>query len=114
MKTTVNNLSIEQMREILDGAPEGEVYCHFYDPEFHYFAKTSEYFDEAAMIFEDGGWIGVDDGYPHNGRLDKAPYILINDLRTAIASHSEDHEWEDTRNHVSPNCKVMEHNNESE
>ena len=129
---------IEWARAIVDGAPDGEVYCHFYDPEFHYFAKTSEYFDETAMIFDGGGWEGCDDGYPHNGRLDHAPYILISDLRTAIAQYDskpcqhgydvaclicgfgtvngervwhrkfESDDCTDIRNHISPNTKVVE------
>lgn len=103
MKTTVNNLPIEQMREIVEGAPEGATHTRqtpFGNFIYHKF-ENNELFT----------WI-ISDWYLSSNQEFRV--IGVNSLRTAIASHSEDHEWEDIRNHVSPNCKIMERNNESE
>lgn len=69
---------ITAAREILDKAPKGEgVYVKFDDPEINYFVKSSEYLDEPAMILDGNHWTGVDDGYPHNRRLDYEPYLSV-------------------------------------
>lgn len=73
------NLTIKQMRKIVDGAPEWagsfNVYLAAYGSE----------------------------GIPCKGD------VLITDLRKAIADHDRIDTCSDIRNHVSPNTKVIEH-----
>lgn len=87
--TTINNLTIEQMREIVDGAPEGAHLWRDMDSicspnEILYYA----WFGGALLVFEEGkGWIK---SIYHDG----SEYILdqlqeLNNLRTAIAKHDE-------------------------
>lgn len=81
---------INAARKIVEGAPEGcWVYAELHDPEIKYFAKSSEYLDEPAMILDGNHWTGVDDGYPHNRRLDYEPYVRIDDLRAALAEQDK-------------------------
>lgn len=72
------NLTIEQMREIVDGAPEWaesfNVYLAAYGSE----------------------------GIPCKGD------VLITDLRKAIADHDRIDTCTDIKNHISPNTKVIE------
>lgn len=85
--TTINNLTIEQMREIVEGAPEGAHLWRDMDSicspnEILYYA----WFGGALLVFEEGkGWIK---SIYHDG----SEYILdqlqeLNNLRTAIAKH---------------------------
>ena len=74
------NLTIEQMREIVDGAPEGaRYYCAS--------AKVYHLCDD-LLSFE--------------------CCISLNNLRKAIADHDRIDTCSDIRNHVSPNTKVIE------
>lgn len=110
--TTINNLTIEQMREIVDGAPDWAIWWCVEKKKFLDFIPCSK-------------------------------CLVIEDLRTAIAKHHEDHcnhEWNDMtsngdkyrslvckhcdstknylpldedhvtdiRNHVSPSTKVVD------
>lgn len=118
-------LGLEDCKQIMSEAPEGSgIYILADERDCTYFSKTSENFDDGAAIWEVNGWIGVDDGYPHNGRLDHQPYILIDDLRAAIQQQLQtelndcskkdsslnsitDH-CTDIRNHISPNMKVID------
>ena len=74
------NLTIEQMREIVDGAP---AIANFYIP-----SKA---------------------GYTRMGSVLLDGAISLNDLRTALADHDRIDTCSDIRNHVSPNTKVIEH-----
>ena len=75
------NLTIEQMREIVDSAPEGVR---------HYCASAEVYhLCDDLLSFE--------------------CCISLNDLRTPIADHDRIDTCSDIRNHVSPNTKVIEH-----
>ena len=74
------NLTIEQMREIVDGAP---AIANFYIP-----SKA---------------------GYTRMGSVLLDGAISLNDLRKAIADHDRIDTCSDIRNHVSPNTKVIEH-----
>lgn len=100
MKTTVNNHveavgGIEKARAIVEGAPDNTaLYYNNEDGDLVYF-RDGDYYDN-----DYGDWFEIYFMMPD--------LILLNDLRTAIASHSEDHEWEDIRNHVSPSTKVVD------
>ena len=73
------NLTIEQMREIVDGAP---AIANFYIP-----SKA---------------------GYTRMGSVLLDGAISLNDLRAAIADHDRTDDVTDIRNHISPNTKVVE------
>jgi hypothetical protein len=125
--TTINNLTIEQMREIVEGAPEGAshirrgVYFKYRNPvEWHYWEENQWKFTSSDIT--------------------KSVFLIdLNDLRTAIAEHElkpcihgydiaclicgfgnengvrvwrkqiESDEVTDIRNHVSPSTKVIDH-----
>ena len=94
----IEELGVEKARAIVDGAPEGTLIFLEIMPEcdYHaYFAKSSEFTQETAMIWDRDGWVGVDDGAVINARLDHAPYIKIENFRTAIAEYECDHDWDD-------------------
>ena len=74
------NLTIEQMREIVDGAP---AIANFYIP-----SKA---------------------GYTRMGSVLLDGAISLNDLRTALADHDRIDTCTDIKNHISPNTKVIEH-----
>ena len=73
------NLTIEQMREIVDGAP---AIANFYIP-----SKA---------------------GYTRMGSVLLDGAISLNDLRTALADHDRTDHVTDIQNHISPNTKVIE------
>ena len=73
------NLTIEQMREIVDGAP---AIANFYIP-----SKA---------------------GYTRMGSVLLDGAISLNDLRTALADHDRTDHCSDIKNHISPNTKVIE------
>ena len=73
-------LTIEQMREIVDGAP---AIANFYIP-----GKA---------------------GYTRMGSVLLDGAISLNDLRAAIADHDRIDTCSDIKNHISPNTKVIEH-----
>ena len=79
------NLTIEQMREIVDGAP---AIANFYIP-----SKA---------------------GYTRMGSVLLDGAISLNDLRTALADHDSIDTCSDIANHISPNTRVSEaHVNEA-
>ena len=73
-------LTIEQMREIVAGAP---AIANFYIP-----SKA---------------------GYTRMGSVLLDGAISLNDLRTALADHDRTDHCSDIKNHISPNTKVIEH-----
>ena len=76
------NLTIEQMREIVDGAPEWAVF----------WITRNEY--HISML-----------SFPN---MTGQQSHLISDLRKAIADHDRTDHVTDIRNHISPNTKVIE------
>lgn len=84
----LQDLSIEQLQEIVDCAPDGAEYYEYHeDLSSSYFAKSSdnpEFCNDSAMVYEVDSWIGVDDGCPHNARLDYHPYIKFSDIRAEL------------------------------
>ena len=75
------NLTIEQMREIVAGAPEG-VRCYCASAEVYHLC---------------------------DGLLSFECCISLNDLRAALADHDRIDTCSDIANHISPNTKVIEH-----
>ncbi len=74
------NLTIEQMREIVDGAPKWALsHC----------SKAEDYFAMVASDFD--------------------CCSNLSDLRTALADHDRIDTCTDIKNHISPNTKVIEH-----
>ena len=74
------NLTIEQMREIVDGAPEwAQGFCF----ELSVYAVSS--------------------------KGDKLYITCLDDLRTALSDHDRTDHCSDIKNHISPNTKVIEH-----
>ena len=76
------NLTIEEMREIVDGAPDWAVF----------WITRNEY--HISML-----------SFPN---MTGQQSFLISDLRKAIADHDRIDTCSDIRNHVSPNTKVIE------
>lgn len=72
------NLTIEQMREIVDGAPE-----------------WAESFNVYLVAYGSGG-------IPCKGD------VLIKDLRAALADHDRTDHCSDIKNHISPTTVVIE------
>src|SRR5690606_21421217 len=107
------NLTIEQMREIVDGAPSWAVW---FDP------KLNDYGDDEWDHVE--GFISIDDLiHIPTARLELAkrepmdlrdvdiPHgtIVLDDLRATIADHDRIDTCSDIKNHISSNTKVIEH-----
>ena len=73
------NLTIEQMREIVDGAPKWAVSVNLHNGMYYGLREVS--------------------------RGD----LWLMELRTAIADHDRIDTCTDIKNHISPNTKVIEH-----
>ncbi|WP_347460643.1 hypothetical protein ABEF79_08705 [Acinetobacter sp. ANC 7454] len=87
------NLTIEQMREIVDGAPIGTTH-----------ANTNSHFKE-----NDYGVWSVWDGYWNSAfRWPEGEMFLLSDLRAAIADHDRTDYVTDIKNHISPTTVVIE------
>ncbi|EIM39511.1 hypothetical protein HADU_06679 [Acinetobacter sp. HA] len=87
------NLTIEQMREIVDGAPIGTTH-----------ANTNSHFKE-----NDYGVWSVWDGYWNSAfRWPEGEMFLLSDLRAALADHDRTDYVSDIRNHISPTTVVIE------
>ena len=76
------NLTIEQMREIVAGAPDWAVF----------WITRNEY--HISML-----------SFPN---MTGQQSFLISDLRTALADHDRTDHCSDIKNHISPNTKVIE------
>lgn len=90
-------LTIEQMREIVDGAPE---WANKFNPETKVYSKTVNVVFLGAsyathVVHSQAGFL--------NGLVD------LKDLRAAIADYDRIDTCSDIRNHISPNTKVIEH-----
>ena len=91
------NLTIEQMREIVDGAPE---WVNKFNPETKVYSKTVNVVFLGAsyathVVHSQAGFL--------NGLVD------LKDLRKAIADHDRTDHVTDIQNHISPNTKVIEY-----
>lgn len=104
--TTINNLTIEQMREIVSKAPtNAESYQGgYYFRESPQFMFHNGFHDQWNLTDNDGLYFRAAGFHP----------IRIDDLRTAIAEHDTDN-CSDIRNHVSPSTVVTDlHVNETD
>lgn len=98
------NLTIEQMREIVDGAPV----------EAKLFQFTGELFSYLQECNGDHFWFNPNSGEWELDYSDIRTMQSLNDLRAAIADHDRTDHVTDIRNHISPNTRVSEaHVNET-
>ena len=91
------NLTIEQMRKIVDGAPDRTA--------SHYVADTDTYFSEEFHTYfshslED--WETSDFHCAFDLEMNYEVVIDLKDLRAAIAGHDRTDYVSDIRNHISP------------
>lgn len=93
-------LTIEQMREIVDGAPCVDMPIH-YNTTNGVWVMTGY----ADRFFVDGEWKLLED--TNLGQFDFKT-ISINKLRVAIADHDRIDTCSDIKNHISPNTKVID------
>lgn len=94
------NLTIEQMREIVEGAPSNaESYQDGY-----YFRKSPEFQFHNGIH---GQWNLTDNNGAYFKKRGFDP-ISISDLRAALADHDRTDYVTDIRNHISPTTKVIE------
>lgn len=104
--TTINNLTIEQMREIVDGAPEGKSFISGkIMPAEGFDVKHGKYVmcDGFYKFHWCNGW-DIHSYAWHDFVLN---VVDLNDLRTTIAEHDTDHVT-DIRNHLSPSTRVVD------
>ncbi|WOE32156.1 MULTISPECIES: hypothetical protein [unclassified Acinetobacter] len=74
------DLTIEQMRQILDGAPERATHCFYYGKSFDYRIDYYKYFyNYLQMWLSDHGWFPV-----HEDMIEGT--INLNDIRSALAN----------------------------
>ena len=100
------NLTIEQMREIVDGAPDktadhyaiGDWGDAYFSLEFGsvWCAEEKDWFDSDYSTLEE---LGCDYKFA----------IPLDNLRAAIADQDRIDTCTDIKNHISPNTKVIEH-----
>ncbi|MDG3557048.1 hypothetical protein P7L54_13940 [Acinetobacter bereziniae] len=102
--TTNNNLSIEQMREIVNSIPvwarEQNGKQIEYSPTHHNLHPHAQ----IKWVWNDGSITAIcliEQNQPEY-------WIDLNDLRTAIAKHDTTDHVTDIRNHVSPNTRVVD------
>lgn len=99
----IEKLGLEKCKQIVDGAPEGTTLFFCFGQQFE--NKVDYYkhfFNYLQMWLPDHGWFPV-----HPELAEDA--IQLEFLRTALADHDRIDTCSDTRNHVSPNTKVIEH-----
>lgn len=97
-------LTIEQMREIVAGAPDRTA--------SHYVGDTDTYFSEEFHTYfchtlED--WETSDFHCASDLEMNYEVVIDLKDLRNTLADHDRIDTCSDIRNHVSPNTKVIDH-----
>ena len=96
-------LTIEQMREIVAGAPIGATDYSDEDSEITYYQKTNN------VIY----WDDISDAWDEV-YFEMPELKPLSDLRTALADYDRTDHCTDMRNHISPNTRVSEaHVNEA-
>ena len=88
------NLTIEQMREIVDSAPLGAT-----DLNGGNYFKENDY----------GVWCIWKGYWASNFKWPEGQMIGLDSLRAALADHDRIDTCTDIKNHISPNTKVIEH-----
>lgn len=82
--TTINNLTIEQMREIVSGAPDRTADTYVADTDTYFSAEFGSYFDHAEF-----DWLDSDYKSYAEIRDNYETVFWLNNLRTAISEHDE-------------------------
>ena len=102
------NLTIEQMREIVDGAPEGAT-------EYRNLSCTTRYVrvgEKFAEWWDGEKWCRFTAPFTDENNLLRCK--PLKDLIATIADHDRTDDVTDIRNHISPNTRVSEaHVNEA-
>ena len=85
------NLTIEQMRKIVDGAPREATHYSDDDCEIVYYWKTDNviYWDDISDVWDEV-------------HFDMPELKPLSDLRAALADHDRTDYVTDIRNHISP------------
>lgn len=78
----INNLTIEQMREIVDGAPDKTADTYVADTDTYFSAEFGSYFDHAEF-----DWLDSDYKSYAEIRDNYETVFWLKDLRTAISEH---------------------------
>lgn len=92
------NLTIEQMRGIVDGAPE-------WAGLFQFTGESLSYLQECNG---DHFWFNPNSGEWELDYSDIRTMQNLNNLRAAIADHDRTDYVSDIRNHIAPTTKVIE------
>lgn len=96
------NLTIEQMRKIVEGAPEGTTLLFCFGQQFENKVDYYKYFfNYFQMWLPDHGWFPV-----HPELAEDA--IPLEFLRAALADHDRTDHCSDIKNHISPTTVVIE------
>lgn len=82
MHKQIENLSIEQMREIVEGAPDRTADTYVADTDTYFSAEFGSYFDHAEF-----DWLDSDYKSYAEIRDNYETVFWLKDLRTAIAEH---------------------------
>ncbi len=102
------NLTIEQMREIVDGAPD--------DSASHCVFNDGIYFSLEFAAVWNGSWLKCNHRNIRSWEYEygEDEIISLDDLRAALADHDRIDTCSDIANHISPNTRVSEaHVNEA-
>lgn len=105
------NLTIEQMREIVDGAPEdGTHFKLLLGVPIFYLLSSNDEADLAGLWIDDGddSYWGLSSYQNWELLLEENRFISIADLRAALADHDRTDYVSDIANHISPLTKVIE------
>lgn len=99
------NLTIEQMRKIVDEAPEdGTHFKLLLGVSIFYLLSSNDEADLAGLWIDDGddSYWGLSSYQNWELLLEENRFISIADLRAAIADHDRTDYVSDIRNHISP------------
>ena len=99
------NLTIEQMRKIVDEAPEdGTHFKLLLGVSIFYLLSSNDEADLAGLWIDDGddSYWGLSSYQNWELLLEENRFISIADLRTAIADHDRTDYVSDICNHISP------------
>lgn len=105
------NLTIEQMRKIVDGAPEDSTHFKLLlGASIFYLLSSNDEADLAGLWIDDGddSYWGLSSYQNWELLLESNRFISIDDLRAALADHDRTDYVSDIRNHIAPTTKVIE------
>lgn len=98
----IEKLGLEKCKQIVDGAPSKE--CFFDSYESVYYAKDHDHYWE-WWDKDCGEWFECEFAVNRN----EDGFLELADIRTEIANHERTDTCSDIKNHISPNTKVIEH-----